>query len=119
MTVRTYGQLSYTVAVPGAAEVMRGQPDPSRLVAATGALERLSGVPQLCERRRRPAEVAKHCCCLSPSDPLCQPEVGGRIFPRRRGPVTRSRFYERGCQHKHLTHQPPTGTKPIVAASPV
>jgi len=36
MTVRTYGQLSYTVAVLGAAEVMRGQPDPSRLVAATG-----------------------------------------------------------------------------------
>jgi len=29
-----------------------------------------------------------------------------------------SRFYERGCQHKHLNADRPTGTKPIVAASP-
>ena len=30
-----------------------------------------------------------------------------------------TRLYERGCQHKTPHHQPPTGTKPIVAASPV
>ena len=29
-----------------------------------------------------------------------------------------SRFYERGCQHKHLTADRPPDTKPIVAASP-
>src|SRR5437867_9577489 len=34
------------------------------------ALERLSGVLQVCERRRRPAQVAKHCRCLSSSDPI-------------------------------------------------
>jgi len=77
MTVRTYGQLPYTVAVLGAAEVMRGQRILYVWLRRQAALERLSGVPQVCERRRRPTEVAKHC---RPSDPLCQPEVGGRIF---------------------------------------
>src|SRR6266850_6102488 len=35
------------------------------------ALERLSGVPQVCERRRRPAQVAKHC--------RCPPWIGGLV----------------------------------------
>ena len=74
MTVRTYGQLPYTVAVLGAAEVMRDQRILYVWLRPQAALERLSGVPQVCERRRRPTEVAKHC---RPSDPLCQPEVGG------------------------------------------
>ena len=55
MTVRTYGKLPYTVAVLGAAEVMRGQRILYVWLRPQAALERLSGVPQVCERRRRPA----------------------------------------------------------------
>src|SRR3989442_10096400 len=83
MTVRTYGKLPYPVAVLGAAEVMRDQRILYVWLRPQASLERLSGVPQVCERRRRPTEVATHC---RPSDPLCQPEVGGRLFfLRRRG----------------------------------
>ena len=50
MTVRTYGQLSYTVAVLGAAEVMRGSRILHVWLRPQAALERLSRVPQVCER---------------------------------------------------------------------
>ena len=46
--------MPYTVAVLGAAEVMRGQRILYVWLPPQAALERLSGVPQVCERRRRP-----------------------------------------------------------------
>jgi len=75
--------------VLGAAEVMRGQRILYVWLRPQAALERLSGVPQVCERRRRPTEVTKHC---RPSDPLCQPEVGGRIFSE----TPRAQWRDRG-----------------------
>src|SRR6267142_244362 len=51
MTVRTYGKLPHTVAVLGAAEVMRDQRILYVWLRPQASLERLSGVPQVCERR--------------------------------------------------------------------